>query len=285
MPDRDAVDAVTPRPASGWILMSLAATVAGIVAALVYSDYRFTEDGCPLARLHEYLVGGTVLAAWAAGLTAGIGLSIRGFLKRSRAVVPGSLVAVIANVCMLLICINTVHDFREADFSLKSTERLMQILSEGTLDDQKMSAHELGERRAPEAVLTLCEYLDDKAQDINLRHNAAIALGKICTPPRPPKATVDRALNSLIEALQSREEFLPMEAAEALERIGDPRSIAPLSALLGDQTRNRYTRETAARALARIGGREARSVLENAIASCDDSELAGTIQRVSISIE
>jgi len=63
-----------------------------------------------------------------------------------------------------------------------------------------------------------------------------------------------------------------------LGRIGDERAIGPLAALLNDESRPTFVREDAARALGRIGGKEALAALEKALPEADDESLARTIR-------
>jgi len=120
--------------------------------------------------------------------------------------------------------------------------------------------------------------LDNAGEDINLRLNAAMALGKICARPHPANVDIDSALASLTAALDERDKYLPSSAAEALGRIGDERAIGPLAALLNEKSRPTFVREDAARALGRIGGEEAVAALEKALRGAEDASLARAIR-------
>ena len=281
MPDAAREGTSTHRPGTAWFAVSVVAASGGAIAAMVYAItwFTYTAGHCGVVRFYEHLFGIVILGGWLAGLAVGMGLAAYGFLKRSKAVVPGAVVAVLANLGMVLVCAKTVHAIREADFSLKSTERLLRFLAGEEMDDRQYAAHELGERRAAEAVPALCAILDDGQEYINLRHNASIALGKICAPPPPPEAGVARAVKSLVRALESEDEFLASTAAEALGHIGDHRAARPLGRLLDDASRPMCAREDAARALGKVGGKDARAALEKARDSCDDADLAETIDR------
>jgi len=151
-----------------------------------------------------------------------------------------------------------VHSVREADYTLKSTEQLLGFLSGENLEARVLSAHILGGRRAVESLAPLRAVLEDPTQDNNLRHDAALALGRICAPPRASGVDVDRAIGALIKALEDGDEYLPCSIAQALAEIGDARAVGPLSEFMGDNSRPLHAREDAARALGRINGERAR---------------------------
>ena len=265
-----------------WLSVAGAGAVIGAAAAVAFAVIWFehTAESCGVVRFYEHLVGGVVLGGWLAGTVAGLLVAFKGRRGNPKAVKIGSIITLVTCLVMAIACVKTIHDFREADYSLKSTETLLKSLAGNNLDARILAANALGERRAAEALLRLCAVLDDAREDVNLRHNAAIALGKICAPPRTAEVDVDRAVSSLIRALEGRDEFLPHSIAEALGRIGDQRAVAPLAAFLTDASRPVHSREYAARALGRIGGAEARAALERARADCRDEDLASGIGRV-----
>ncbi len=154
------------------------------------------------------------------------------------------------------------------------------LIGPDDLDARKLAAHALGERRAAEAIPRLCAILDDTQADINLRHNAAIALGKICAPPRPQGIDLNCAIASLVGTLANMDEYPPCSIAEALGRIGDARAVAAMGDFLTDNSRPSYAREDAARALAGIGGEEARSAVERTRNTCNDDQLRHRIDRL-----
>ena len=266
------------QPRKAWLVAGLAAIVAGGTAAVVFAVvwFRHTAGDCGVVRFYEHAFGVIVLGAWGIGTGVGGSLMVAG--RRAPTIgAVGSAVAVMTGLAMVLTCITTIHEIREADYSLKSTEQLLGFLAGNDLDRRKLAAHALGERRAAEAILQLCTILDDAQADINLRHNAAIALGEICAPPRMEDVDLDRAVASLVGALAYRDEYLPCSIAGALGRIGDARAAAALGDLLADHSRPSTAREDALRALVRIGGREARSAMEKARETCDDDRLRQSI--------
>ena len=269
-----------PIPPKIWIFVSVVTTVLGIVSAVAFSFHWFTGKGCGLVRAYENFFGAILLGGWLAGLALGAGLAASGFTRKGRIAVPGLIIVVIINLVMVLVCAKIVHDIRAEDFSLKTTEQLLLLLADGILDDQKLATHELGERMAAEALPALCHILDDAWGDINLRHNAAIALGKIAAQPRSSEADVDRAVTSLVNALKSGDGTLPSSAAEALGRTGDSRAIHPLAEFLNDRSPSVYAREEAVRAIGKIGGNKARAALEKAHTTCQDEQLVMTINSV-----
>lgn len=104
------------------------------------------------------------------------------------------------------------------------------------------AAQILGRRRTAGAVPELVRLIAHPHDNVSM---AAIeALGRI-----GGRAAVD----ALIDAVQSRRFFRTFPAVDVLGRSGDPRAIAPLGALLGDDV---YALE-AARALGRTGDKHA----------------------------
>lgn len=211
-----------PRPNKAWLTAVIIASLVGGVSVVTFAVWWFmhVSGDCGVVRFYEQAFAVILVGGWLVGTAAGVGLAVHGFVKRSRSIVPGTAIAILVNLGTLLVCAKVVRAVREADFSLKSTERLMRFLAGEEMDDRQHAAHELGERRAAEAVPALCGILDDTQEHINLRLNASTALGKICAPPPPPKATVGQAVTSLIKALKDKQEHIPGNAAEALGRIG-----------------------------------------------------------------
>jgi HEAT repeat protein len=265
-----------------WLTAGIAAAVVGVVAAGVFAVvwFRRTAGSCGVVRFYEQAYGVGVLGAWCVGMGVSASLAAVGRRRNLRMVAAGSLVAVLASLAMVLVCAKTIRGILDADYSLRSTEQLLNFLAGDDLDARTLAAHALGERRAAEAIPRLCAILDDAQADINLRHNAALALGKICAPPRPQGIDLDRAVASLVGAIKSRDEYLPCSIAEALGRIGDARAVAALGDFLTDNSRPSHAREDAARALGKIGGQEARTAMERARDASNDDPLRHSIDAV-----
>ena len=277
-----AEETMEDRPRKVWLAATVAAAIVGAGAAVVFAVvwFRHTAGSCGVVRFYEQAFGVIVLGAWGVGMGLGVSVTALGRRKSRTAVAVGSVIALLASLAMVLVCVKTIHGILDADYSLKSTEQLLGFLAGDDLDARTLAAHALGERRAAEAIPRLCAILDDTQADINLRHNAALALGKICAPPRPQGIDLDRAVASLTGSLESRDEYLPCSIAEALVRIGDARAVAALGDFRTDNSRPSHAREDAARALGKIGGQEARTALERARDASNDDPLRHSIDAV-----
>ena len=245
-----------------WLIVTTVSAAGGALAAVTYATtwFPYISGDCGVVRIYEQLFGVFILGAWIIGSTLGIGLVLYGYYKRFRTIIPGAIITVVACLGMISIQQKTIHDIREADYSLKSTPLLIQFLQGDDMDKRQYAAHELGERRAGEAVSVLCRILDKDKEYNNLKLNIIDALGKICTSPPPSETCADQAVISLIKALWSKKEYLPGSAAEALGRIGDARAVAPLLKL--SQNTDWYTREAVIKSLASIDTEEAREAAE-----------------------
>ena len=250
--------------------------VAAVFFGMVW--FRYTVGNCGVVRFYEQLYGILVIGGWLGGTGVGLLMFLFAVRKRSQAFsVAGSLLVILASLAMLAICLNTVHHLRSADDSRRSTKELLVWLDGSDLDARIRAAHALGECHAPEALVPLCEILDDGSEDINLRHNAATAIGRICAAGQ--SVNVDRAMASLSKALEGRDPYLPITVAEAMSDIGDIRALVPLSAFLNDNTRPVYARCDVARAMGQIGGEKARGLLEQALRGVKDEDLTRAIRR------
>jgi len=269
-----------PRQGSLWLAFAIVAAIGGGAATVAFAAWWFAEVGghCGVVRFYEQAFGVFIVGGWLVGTAVGLLVAFIGRRGSAKAVVAGSLIVILANIAAVAVCAMVVHGVRAADYTLKNTDELLARLSGSDLDARKLSAHALGERRAIEALPYLCAILDDAGEDINLRHNAAIALGRICSPPRQAGVDVDRALMSLTGALKGRDEYLPHSVCAALGDIGDGRASGLLAEFLGDGSRPVHARGAAARALGRIGGEEALSVLEKALPDTADESLAREIR-------
>ncbi|MBN2313438.1 MAG: HEAT repeat domain-containing protein [Sedimentisphaerales bacterium] len=265
-----------------WLSTAIGASIVGGVSVIAFAGWWLTRisGDCGVIRIYEQVFAVMLIGVWLAGTAVGVGLAVYGFVKKSRSIVPGSAIAVLVNSGLLLVCAKVVHSVREADFSLKSTETLMQFLQGDNKDNQILAAYELGEHRAAEAVPMLCALLEDDEENVNLRLNACRALGQICAPPPPSQAAVDQAVASLTKALRDKERFIPQTAAESLGKIGNVRAIDPLTELLVDETKDDYTRVSALKAIGDIGGEKATEALKQARTTCKNKKLIKVISDV-----
>ena len=271
-----------PRPKNGWIFGALAATAVAATAALVFAAWWFATAGaaCGVVRFYEYLFGVLLIGGWLTGTTVGLLVAFSARRRNARTLmIAGCLLAILVNCGFIGAVAKIAHAHLAANFALKNTSRLLELLASNDLDARNLAAHELGERRAREAIPPLCDLLTDADQDINVRHNAAIALGNICAASLRQDSNTDLAVNALIVTLQDRDEYLPSNVAKALENIGDSRAIAPLAGLLDDSSRSSNNRAAAARALGKIGGTEALAALKNSQEHCADEEVRDSIAR------
>ena len=232
----------------GWFGLAIGAAIVGLAAAGVYAFYQFTQKGgCGFVRFFEHALGFIVLGAWLTGLAISGALAIYGFVKNARCIIAGAIVGVVVNGLMILVCILTVHAIREADYSIKSTNRLLELAEKGHWEERTQAVHELGNRRVFSAAPLLCRILEDGSTHINLKFNAASALGKLFAAPQTKTSQRDRAVITLIKTLDSREKYLPGVAAESLGQIG---------------------------------GTEAHRALEKTRSDSQDTELVKTIDRI-----
>jgi hypothetical protein len=235
-------------------LLNCAAGILGVASAITFSHYHFTGEGCGLVRFYENATGVLVLGTWLLGCGVGLGLVLYG-RTRARAVgVIGSLLIIVTNLGLCAVAVSVRHNTREADYTLKSTDLLIQLAQQ---EDDRLAVWELGERKAAQAVPVLCRVLDDTTKDINLRVNAAKSLGQICAAVRKSGGDHASAMDFLIRALSDREKFLRQTAAEALGKIGDERAVDPLIARLGDETEEEPVKAAAVDALGLIGDKRA----------------------------
>jgi hypothetical protein len=272
-----------PARGSAWFSGAKYATAVGAITSLVFGLWWFGEVSghCGVVRFYEYLFGVLLLGGWLIGTAIGWRASIVS-LQRAPTGVPitGLLAVLLINGLLVAGSAALYYQHLAGSLALRSNQELQEMLMGDRLDARVLAAHKLGERRSSEALPLLADLLEDDRQDINLRHNASFALGNTCAPPHPPEADCERALVALVNALKGPEEFLPVSIVEALGKIGDSRAIPPLVAFVGDSSRSIYDRENAARALARIGGQEARAALETVRTKSDDEDLKVRIDRI-----
>ena len=102
----------------------------------------------------------------------------------------------------------------------QQVERLIRELQETDSDVRSIAAVTLGEigPEAEDAVPILIKLLQDQDEEGFVRANAATALGKI-------GEGASKAVPALINALRDQDKYVRKDAAEALEKIGTPRTI------------------------------------------------------------
>ncbi len=118
---------------------------------------------------------------------------------------------------------------------------LVEFLNGSDTDLRMQAALALGEQRAARATPELMNALDDA--DINVRYHVVEALGKL----RAIEAT-----EALVSIAETRDFFLAFPALDALTRIGDTRVAPRIVPLLEDD----ILREPAADALGKLGNEE-----------------------------
>lgn len=274
------VFAAKSRAEKVWLAGGFFTALGGGIITVIFLIWWFAEVGghCGVVRGYEQLFGIILIVGWLAGNALGLLIARVSRQRSTKAVIVGAGIAILTNISVATICGLVVQSVRNADYTLKRPQQLLEFLAGNDHDARILSAHALGEQRVVAALPLLCAILDDLNEDINLRHNAATSLGKICAPPCPSGVDLDRALTSLTGALMGREEYLPHPIARALGDIGDDRAVEPLAEFLGDSSRPIYAREEVARALGRIGGGKARAALERALSAATEESLARTIR-------
>ena len=102
----------------------------------------------------------------------------------------------------------------------QQVERLIRELQDTDSDVRSIAAVTLGEigPEAEDAVPILIKLLQDQDAEGFVRANAATALGKI-------GEGASKAVHTLINALRDQDKYVRRDAAEALEKIGTPRTI------------------------------------------------------------
>ena len=171
---------IESRSGKTWLAGAVSAAVIGGTVAVAFAVWWFAAVGghCGVVRFYEQAFGVIIAGGWLAGTAVGLLLAFIGRRRSVKAAVVGSIIAILVNIVTVAVCAKVVHGVREGDYTLKSTEHLVGLLAGKGLDARVLSANALGERRAVEALAPLCAILDDAGEDINLRHNAAIALGR-----------------------------------------------------------------------------------------------------------
>ncbi|MFC1737182.1 PQQ-binding-like beta-propeller repeat protein, partial [Candidatus Hydrogenedentota bacterium] len=266
MPDVAIEEELRNPSRTAWFMVSAIATLAGAVAAAAYAVTLFTHvaGDCGVVRFYEQLFGVFILGLWLLGSAVGTWLAVYGFRKRSKAVISAAIITVIVGLGMVLFHVKTVRDIREADFTIKSVEQLLQILEEGNPDEQMHAAYELGERKTEAAIPILCALVSDKTGDTHLRLNALRSLGQICSSLQRDTGSYEHAFAFIVKTLsensEERENELRSKAAGILAEIHDKRAVGPLSNLLQVEE-DEYVRDDVIEALRSISDEGADEIL------------------------
>ena len=129
----------------------------------------------------------------------------------------------------------------DPEMESKVKSALME-LRDVSKDKRRTAVMKLGMMGGDQALRALIQAVGDHQEDLIVRGRAALMLGKLKD---------DRAVSSLIRALEAPGFQTPYHAAQALGKIGDPRAIDPLLAF-ADASRDK-TREAALEALRQLG--------------------------------
>lgn len=124
----------------------------------------------------------------------------------------------------------------------KIIKQLLADLRGFDKEKRRTAVVKLGIVGSDEAVRALIMTVKNDHEDLIARGKAALMLGKLRD---------QRAVDSLIEALEAPGFQTPVYAAEALGKIGDQRAIRPLLAAL--EASNDTFRQAALEALKRLG--------------------------------
>jgi len=111
-------------------------------------------------------------------------------------------------------------------------KQLLTDLRDVNKDKRRTAVMKLGLAGGDEAIRALMRTVQDDYEDLIVRGRAALMLGKLRD---------QRAVDSLIRALDAPGFQTPLNAAQALGKIGDERAIEPLvmmAAATNDKARN-----------------------------------------------
>lgn len=129
----------------------------------------------------------------------------------------------------------------ESDQSSK-VRAILSELRDINKDRRRKAVMKLGMIGGDQALGALIGIVENKDEDLIVRGRAALMLGKLKD---------DRAVTSLIRALDAPGFLTPFNAAQALGKIGDPRAIDALLRFAGSS--NDKTRAAAIEALQQLG--------------------------------
>jgi len=189
------------------------------------------------------------MCIWLIVVVAGMLVKKAGMRRVMSAI--GLLLNILVNLAMICLASITVYGVIAGNYSWKSTDRLMRLILQ---ENDCLAAHELGERKIVVAIPLLCETVRDTTKDINLRLNAAEALGKICSSSKAGNEHHETAMVCLIGTLKDtsdKEGFVRYKSAEALGKIGDKRALEPLRTAIENET-DKYARSEMETALAKL---------------------------------
>lgn len=124
-------------------------------------------------------------------------------------------------------------------------KQILAELRDINKDKRRTAVMKLGMVGGDQAVRVLISTVQNEHEDLIVRGRSALMLGKLKD---------QRAVNSLIRALDAPGHQTPVYAAEALGEIGDPRAIKPLLTLVDDTRKGRdRARAAAITALTKLG--------------------------------
>jgi len=119
---------------------------------------------------------------------------------------------------------------------------ILSELRDVNKDRRRTAVMKLGMVGGDQALRTLIGIVENSQEDLIVRGRAALMLGKLKD---------DRAVPHLIRALEAPGFLTPLNAAQALGKIGDPRAITALLSFA--HNRNDKTRAAAVDALRQLG--------------------------------
>lgn len=133
-------------------------------------------------------------------------------------------------------------------------KQLLVELRDVSKEKRRIAVMKLGMAGGDQATRALMATVQDEHEDLIVRGRAALMLGRIKD---------DRAVDALIRALTAPGYQTPLNAAEALGKIGDTRAIGPLLTLVASN--NDRARDAALKALDRLGYNDDEQDTEEAV--------------------
>lgn len=239
-----------------WFLLSVFATIGGLIAAIVFALFWFTQQGsCGFVRFYEHIFAELILGLWFLGMASGLGLSIHGKIAKSRTLVPGALISSVVCILMTSVCVSTVTAIINADYSKKSIEQLL-ILAEKQSDPQ--AAGELGLRKEIKSLPVFCAVLKDSTRDRHFLRNVLFSLDGITSGLKKGSKEYEETFSCLLDLLNSDTDVQPeirSGIAGILGNLGDKRALEPLLSALKSET-DEYARDDIVVAIKSTGGDE-----------------------------